>query len=318
VGVALLVPSPVDREVDALRRACGDGALGRIPAHVTLVPPVNVRDDRLHDGLDVLRAAAAGTRPFTVDMGPPATFLPDSPTLYLAVAGAGLETLYALRERVFRDPFDRPLTWPFVPHVTLADEMAPERAAAALDALADYRATVTFDRVHLLEERTGRVWEPLADAAFAAPAVVGRGGLPLELSVTNEPDLDARAFSNREWPVHDVAELGPGIEWRRDPFAITARRDGEVVGLADGLTGGGVAYLRGLIVGAAHRGEGIGSHLLAAFESLAAERDCPRLALRSIAGSRAEAFYRQRGWVEEGRFSPWLYGRDQVALRRDL
>src|SRR5438876_11352846 len=107
VGVALLVPPPVDREIDALRRACGDGALGRIPAHLTLVPPVNVRDDRLHDALDVLRGAAAATRPFVVELGPPATFLPDSPTLYLAVTGDGVETVDALRERVFVEPLAR-------------------------------------------------------------------------------------------------------------------------------------------------------------------------------------------------------------------
>ncbi|MCU1449982.1 MAG: hypothetical protein JWP02_2152, partial [Acidimicrobiales bacterium] len=89
LGVALLVPSPLDREVDALRRACDDGALGHIPSHLTLVPPVNVREDAMADALRVLRKAAAPIRPFTVELGPPATFLPDNPTLYLAVSGPG-------------------------------------------------------------------------------------------------------------------------------------------------------------------------------------------------------------------------------------
>jgi GNAT superfamily N-acetyltransferase len=79
-----------------------------------------------------------------------------------------------------------------------------------------------------------------------------------------------------------------------------------------------VAYLGSLIVGAEHRGQGIGSHLLAAFESLAAERGCDRLALRTLAGTRADVFYRSRGWHEEARFSPWRYGKDFVQLRRDL
>ena len=43
LGVALLIPPPFDREVDGLRRALDDGSLGRIPAHLTLVPPVNVK-----------------------------------------------------------------------------------------------------------------------------------------------------------------------------------------------------------------------------------------------------------------------------------
>lgn len=314
LGVALLVPAPIDREVDALRRACDDGALGRIPAHITLVPPVNVRDDRMMDALDVVRAAAASTRPFTVRLGPVVTFHPVNPVLYLAATGEGIR---GLRDRVFRPPLERQLSWPFVPHVTLAEEMAPDRIEAAVRALAGYWAEVTFERVHLLQEGGGRVWRPIADAALEAPAVIGRGGLPLELSVTAEPDLEATAFAEREWPVHDFAEFGGRYE-ARHPFAITARRESAVVGLADGYTGGGVTYLAGLIVGAAHRGQGVGSHLMAAVESLAAERGCGRLALRTPAGSRAEGFYRARGWVEEGRLSPWRFGRETVLFRRDL
>jgi len=317
LGVALLIPSPVDREIDALRRALSDGSLGRIPAHCTLVPPVNVRDDRLVDAVDVLRAAAAETRPFRVGLGPPATFFPDTPVVHLPV-GEGEGDVKALRDRVFVDPLARTLTWPFVPHVTLADELAPERIEAALEALRDYAAEVAFDRVHLLQEGPGRVWSPIADAAFSAPAVVGRGGLELEFSITEEADPEGRAFGEREWPVYDAAELGLRTGQWQEPFAITARREGRVVGLAEGWTLGGVAYLSALIVDAATRGEGVGSHLLARFESLAAERHCTRLAVRAVAGSRAEAFYRARGWVEEATFTPWWFDRDLVQLRRDL
>jgi len=317
LGVALLVPPPVQAEVDALRKACGDPALGRIPSHCTLVPPVNVRDDRMMDALDVLRAAALQMRPFTVTLGPPATFLPVNPVLYLAVGGPGLDALVALRDRVFTEPLSRPMTWPFVPHVTVADEMEPARIEAALAALADYRAEVVLDRVHLLQEGDGRVWEPIADVAFAAPAVVGRGGLPLELSVSDHLPPDAMAFDGREWPQHDL-EIHGDVRWGKDPFAITARRDGAVVGTAAGWTHTTVAYVSRLMVAAEHRGEGIGSHLLAAFASLAADRGCSRLAVRTWAGTRADGFYRSRGWYEEARFSPWRYGKDFVQLRRDL
>jgi GNAT superfamily N-acetyltransferase len=196
--------------------------------------------------------------------------------------------------------------------------MDADRIAASLVALAGYRAEVTFTRVHLLEEGAGRVWRPIADVAFAAPAIVGRGGLELELATSTAPDAEARAFAEREWPVYDTTELGlPSSQWQ-EPFAITARRRARVVGLAEGWTLGGVANLSGLMVAAEARGEGIGSHLLAAFESLAAERDCPRLSLRTVEGSRAEAFYRGRGWVDDGRLRDWWYGRTLVQLRRDL
>src|SRR5437660_11515348 len=148
LGVVLLVPPPVAAEVDGLRRAAGDGALGKVAPHITLGPPLNVRDDRLADAVDVIRTAAAAHRPLTLALGPVATFAPDSPVLYLAVddRDAG-RRIAALRAAVFVDPLHRKVDWPFVPHVTLADEAPPERLRAATHALADYRAEITVDRV---------------------------------------------------------------------------------------------------------------------------------------------------------------------------
>ena len=231
----------------------GDGALGRIPAHLTLVPPVNVRDDRLGEALAVLRKAAVATWPFTLSLGPPATFLPDGPTVYLAAGGAEVGVL---RDRVFVDPLARSLTWPFVPHVTLADDADPDRIASALVALAGYRVEVTFSRVHLLREGPGRIWTPIADAGFAAPVVIGRGGLPVELSVTQAVDPDA-------------ARLGPA------PLVVTARVEGAVAGYAEGWCRGRAAHMSRLVVADDARHLGIGRHLLAAFRSEAAELGVP-------------------------------------------
>lgn len=359
LGVVLLVPPPVAAEVDGLRRALGDQRLDKIAPHVTLVPPVNVRDDRLVDAVDVLRGAAAAHPPLTLRLGPVATFLPASPTLYLAVdderggdddrgrddrdrddrdrgddggdgdgdggrdhrdrdgddRGREGGAIVALRRAVFVAPLHRKVDFPFVPHVTLADEAPPARLHAALDALADYRADVVIDRVHLMQEQPDRTWRPIADAPLGQSAVVrnrGAVGHELALTITAGGDPETRAFESREWPIVDDAP------WVEDPFVITARRDGAVVGVARGWTAGGVGYLGGLIVGAAHRGEGIGGHLLAAFTSLSAQRGCPRLALRTFTGSPAHGFYRDRGWVDEAHFQPWVFGRDFVQLRRDL
>ena len=256
LGVALLVPAPLDGEIDGLRRALGDGTLGRMPAHLTLVPPVNVREDRLGEALAVLRRAAAATRPFTLTLGPPATFLPDNPTLYLSVEG----DVRSLRDRVFAEPLARPLTWPFVPHVTLADEADPDRIGAALAALADYRVDATFDRVHLLREGPGRVWAPIADAAFAPPAVIGRGGLPVEITVTETVDPEARAVAGT-------------------PLVVTARTDGAVAGFAEGWCRPPAARLSSLVVAADQGHLGVAGHLLAAFRSEAAERGCDEVTI---------------------------------------
>ncbi len=260
--MALLVPAPLDAEIDGLRRALGDGALGRIPAHLTLVPPVNVREDRLGEALAVLRRAAAATRPFTVSLGPPATFLPANPTLHLTVAGDA--EVRVLRDRAFVDPLARPLTWPFVPHVTLADEAAPDRIAAALSALADYRVDVSFSRLHLLREGPGRIWTPVADAGFAAPSVIGRGGLPVELTVTEGADPEAGALVRLDGMIRLV---------------VTARTDGAVAGIAEGWCRRSDAHLDALVVAEDLSHLGVARHLVAAFRSEAAKRGCEHLTL---------------------------------------
>lgn len=255
VGVVLLVPPPVDREVDALRRAVGDGTYGRVPAHLTLVPPVNVHEDRFDDALALLRQAAAATRPFRIGLGPPTTFLPDNPVLYLPVlTGAG--EVAAARDRVFRDPLARPLTWPFVPHVTVADEISPARIVAAQEALSAFHAEMEVDRIHLLEEGPGRVWGPIADFPFDPPAVIGRGGLPVEITVTEQADPSADGF----------------LRARRAPVTVTARRDGLVVGVARGWADGQAALLSDLVVADGEHELGTDAHLTAAFDSWAAKR----------------------------------------------
>src|SRR5687768_1166177 len=129
VGVVVLVPPPQAIEIDGLRRGLGDAVLERIAPHVTLVPPVNVAVDDLPAALAVLRGAAASVRPFTVELGPPRTFRPDSPTLFLAVDGPadGVDALVALREQALRPPLHREPERSFVPHVTIAIELPPRR-----------------------------------------------------------------------------------------------------------------------------------------------------------------------------------------------
>lgn len=163
VGVAVLLPEPVRTEVDALRRACG-APVERIPPHVTLVPPVNVRLEDLPRALDLARrCAAAEAGPLALELGPVRSFLPDNPVLLLEVGGRGLAALVRLRAKVFDGPFKRSARWPFVPHCTLVEELAPARIEAAVLALDAYRATIEVGAIHVLEQGPApdRRWAPI-------------------------------------------------------------------------------------------------------------------------------------------------------------
>ncbi len=288
LGVVLLVPQPLATQIDGLRRALGDGALGRIPPHITLVPPVNVAERDLPAAFAVVRRAAAATDPLHLRLGPVVTFLPVNPVAYLAVAGdaAQMDALAALRDGCLAEPLHREQEHEFVPHVTVADELAGPRLDAVGTVLADFAADVSFDRVHVLAEQPGRVWAPIADMALgAAPAVVARGSLPLEISVSGRPDIEAAAL------------LAIDSEAQGLPFAITARRDGSIVAAAWGWTAGGWLELADLVVAAAHRGQGIGRHVVAAVEDLGRRRSCARAGAAAPGGGPAAALLAASGWV---------------------
>ena len=268
--MAVLVDPPHSDEIDGLRRALGDPSLGRIPPHVTLVPPVNVRAAELTAALEVLRAAAAAVPgPLTLTLGAVTTFMPVNPVLYLQVGG-DLDGLRRLRDAVFRPPLERSLSWPWVPHATLADGAEPDRIEAARAALGSYAVAVEIDRVVLLEEGRGRVWSPLADARLGPPVRIGTGGLTLHLTAGRLPDPElaqARAAltEGAEGRCGPEGEAGGPPPALLAPVVVTAHRDGTAVGQAVAAVGPAGPEVEVWVRPDARR-QGVGGHLLAHLE----------------------------------------------------
>lgn len=149
-AVALVVPPPVATEIDGLRRALGDRQLGRIEPHITLIPPINLRDDQVADALAVVDAAASTHGPITVSIGPVDTFGVDSPVRFLAVEP--WDDVDALRRACWTGVLAREERRPFHPHVTVdiggGVTGGPDPAVDLLDG---YRVEVTFADVDVLD-----------------------------------------------------------------------------------------------------------------------------------------------------------------------
>ncbi len=222
LAVALLPDAAVAAEVDVLRRAVGDVAIDRIPPHITLVPPVNVRGDDLAAALAAVRGAAGAAQPFELTLGPVASFEPVTPTIHLAVGG-DVDALGALRAAVFRGPWHRAVGHPFVGHLTLLESAPLHRIRAAVLALGGYRSRLEVERVTVLAERRDadgrRLWRPVADVDLGGVRTIGRGGLPTELVAGTLVDPEVRAT----FPSVPDAVRGP---------VVAARRQGAVVGVA--------------------------------------------------------------------------------------
>ena len=219
-AIALLVTEPAASEIDGLRRALGDPGLANVVPHITLIPPVNIAVERIPEVLAHIRAAAASTSPITLQLGPPATFSPVSPVVYLRVAGDEDGTIDTLRDALRAGDLARPAVYDFVPHVTITEECSPDRIEAAIEALQDYTVDVYFDRLHLLRDHADgpRRWNAVADAVFERPLLVGTGGLPMEITATSLADPEvAPLFGD------DAVDPPPGAA----PIVVVARRERE-------------------------------------------------------------------------------------------
>ena len=170
LGVVAPLPEPLGIHVQAWRRALGDPAAGRVAPHLTLVPPQTVAERDLDRAVALVERAAEGAVPFLVELAGTATFLPGSPVAYLVVREGrpALETLEAaLRE----SPLDR-RTHPFHPHVTLVQDLPPDRIEAAAADLAGFRAAFPVRDLAVLREERDRSWRPLATVPVGASTAV--------------------------------------------------------------------------------------------------------------------------------------------------
>ena len=170
LGVVAPLPEPLGIHIQAWRRALGDPAAGRIVPHLTLVPPQTVAERDLDRAVGLVERAAGAAVPFVVELAGAATFLPGSPVAYLMVreGGPALETLEAaLRE----SPLDR-RTHPFHPHVTVTQDLPPDRIEAAAAELGGFRVAFPVREVALMREERDRTWRPLATTPVGASTAV--------------------------------------------------------------------------------------------------------------------------------------------------
>ncbi|HEY6590560.1 MAG TPA: NUDIX domain-containing protein, partial [Actinomycetota bacterium] len=99
-----------------------------------------------------------------------ATFLPGSPVAYLVVREGG-PALEALEAALLESPLDR-RTHPFHPHVTVAQDLPPDRIEAAAAELAGFRAAFPVPDLAVLREEPDKTWRPLATVPVGASTAV--------------------------------------------------------------------------------------------------------------------------------------------------
>lgn len=158
IGVALAIPEPGASLIAAARAAAGDPLAEAIPTHITLLPPTNVAGLDLVQFAGHLAQVGRGAQPFRVVLDGVGTFRPISSVVFVAVT-EGVTQLAQLQAAIRRGPLERPLEFPYHPHVTLAHDV-PD---AALDEVAaefgQYHQSFEAREFELYEQDSGGSWE---------------------------------------------------------------------------------------------------------------------------------------------------------------
>lgn len=163
LGVAVEIPPPHGPVLDAVRLAIAPDA-GEMPAHVTILAPIDVDADVIEAVLAHLAAVAARTPPFRLELRGSGTFRPVSPVVFVALA-QGISACEQLERDVRSGDLAVETRFPYHPHVTIAHDVDEAALDAAYDELADFHATMEVTSMGLHEYLDGR-WRLVREFAF--------------------------------------------------------------------------------------------------------------------------------------------------------
>jgi 2'-5' RNA ligase len=165
IGVAVPIPEPFGQELADARKLFGDPMAGLIPPHITLLPPTTL-DASVFEQVEEHLSTVGATEPaFDVHLRGTGSFRPVSPVVFITLAG-GISGCERLEHQVRSGLLERPLQFPYHPHVTVAHDVPDRALQRAYDELADYEARFNIGTFQLYEHGDDGVWRSLREFAL--------------------------------------------------------------------------------------------------------------------------------------------------------
>jgi 2'-5' RNA ligase len=167
------VRNPVGEFVEQLRRELHP-TTAHMAAHLTILPPRELTGTEAA-ALEFLEEACSRVIPFSVDLGDVETFLPTTPTVFIAVQHAA-SRMRQLHDQLCRRGLHCEETWPYTPHLTIVkteqDDQARAASVVARQRWAQFsgKRQVQVEELMFVREHAG-CWQDLA------PLPLGRGQL---------------------------------------------------------------------------------------------------------------------------------------------
>ncbi|RIV39400.1 2'-5' RNA ligase family protein [Micromonospora radicis] len=161
IGIAVDIPEPWGGALTRRRLEAGDP--NTVPAHVTLLGPTEIPVSALPAVERHLARVAAAHLPFTLHLRGTGTFRPVTQVVFVAVA-AGISECELLAAAINAAPqLRRELRFPYHPHVTVAQDVAPEALDKAYEDLADFSAMFEVEAFTLFSHSGQTRWQPRRD-----------------------------------------------------------------------------------------------------------------------------------------------------------
>ena len=163
IGVVVAVPSPHREVIDAAREQY-EPAASDLPAHVTILAPIDVDAEAMPAVEAHLARVAASTRPFRLTLQGTDTFRPVSPVVFVAVA-EGIADCEQLEARIRSGDMAVETRYPYHPHVTLAHDVPDAVLDRAFAELSGFEAAIDVSSVGLYEYLDGQ-WHLVREFPF--------------------------------------------------------------------------------------------------------------------------------------------------------
>lgn len=168
IGVSIAVPEPWGSRLQDFRVTNGDAQGSSIPTHITLVPPLEVAEDRLDEVEHHLAEVARSSPSYPIHLRGSGTFRPVSPVVFVNLV-EGISQTEQLAHDCRRGPLALELEYPYHPHVTVAHLLDDTRLDRAFAELGGFDCAFTVSEFHLYVHDADHGWKSTHDFALTGP-----------------------------------------------------------------------------------------------------------------------------------------------------
>ncbi|MGJ9458777.1 YjcG family protein [Oceanobacillus sp. CF4.6] len=156
-GIAIFPSKPIQDQANAFRKRY-DPHYSWIPPHITLKEKFEADDNKLNELISELKTIANSIEPFTINIDKVRSFAPITNTIYFKVEP--IQVLLDLHEKMNTGKFKDTNKHPFVPHITIAQDLLDDEYSDVFGRLEmeEFHLEDQVDRFQLLYQLDNGSW----------------------------------------------------------------------------------------------------------------------------------------------------------------